>query len=611
MYIREFTKTNGKSKKKYKYLRLVENIRTENGPRQRIILNLGALNIHKSQYKALARRIEEILTGQKSFLGMNQEIEDIAKESAKTIFKKQSQEIKIDGESCYENVDINSIEAEYARTLGSEYVCHSVWKELGLKDFLIKQGITSHYISLIEALVIGRLVAPGSERKTKYWAEKLSAIYELTGSPRQVNFNSYYRAGDGLFKVKDEVERYLCRRGKDLFELKEHLFFFDLTNSYFEGVCAGNPKAAFGKSKEKRDDCRLVTLGLIVDELGFPKYSKLFAGNQSECKTLSQMIEELELNVSKEASRTVVIDAGIATEDNLGWLGEHSYSYIAVNRGKAPFKKDFTNMSVVKQDAAKGIKIEVKRHEQEKEVYILCRSLLKEKKEQSIRSSIEKLYLEKLEYYKNGLFKKSRTKSYRRIVEIIGRLNEKYCKIAKHYIVDVVPEPDKKSSDKSLKAIDICWKHRDSYNEKRLGEGSYILRTNRTDLTDKEIWDIYIMLHRIEKAFLSMKSHLGLRPNFHQKEHRVFTHMFISVLAYHILNIIEYRLRCNGDNRSWSTIRDVLSSHNRVTISYRAKNNDNKLYQRRIRITSAPEMEHIKIYKSLNLNLTPLPRFRM
>ena len=74
-----------------------------------------------------------------------------------------------------------------------------------------------------------------------------------------------------------------------------------------------------------------------------------------------------------------------------------------------------------------------------------------------------------------------------------------------------------------------------------------------------------------------MKSHLGLRPNFHQKENRVDTHMFISVLAYHILHIIEYRLRMSGDHRKWSTIRNLLSTHQRVTMTFRMKDEEGKI----------------------------------
>ena len=101
--------------------------------------------------------------------------------------------------------------------------------------------------------------------------------------------------------------------------------------------------------------------------------------------------------------------------------------------------------------------------------------------------------------------------------------------------------------------------------------GSYILRTDRMDLSYEEIWSIYIMLRQIAYAFMSMTSCLGLRPNFHQKEDRVDTHMLISVVVYHILHMIENRLRANGDRRKWTTIRNVLRTHERLTIGYKVR----------------------------------------
>ena len=64
-----------------------------------------------------------------------------------------------------------------------------------------------------------------------------------------------------------------------------------------------------------------------------------------------------------------------------------------------------------------------------------------------------------------------------------------------------------------------------------------------------------MMLSQVESAFRCLKSSLGLRPNFHQIEARADAHLFISVLAYHLLHTIEYKLRQCGDHRSWASIR--------------------------------------------------------
>lgn len=601
MYIKKVKKTNGRSKKKYEYLHLVESIRTENGPRQKLILNLGTMDLDPSLYITLAKRIEDILTGQKSMFSLNQSIEKIAKDSARKIFKKQAKEINEEAVQNVQAVDINSLEVSQPRSLGPEYVCHSAWNALKINNCLLSNGITPHAIPLIEAVVIGRLIEPASELHTREWVENRSSLYEFTGEPLRASLNSYYRAGDKLYSVKEELEKHLCKVEKDIFSLDESLFFFDLTNTYFEGGYKNNVKAKYGRSKEKRSDCKLVTLGMIIDRSGFSKYSKLFPGNQYEGNTLLGMIEKLEEKIESKAEKTIIMDAGIATEDNLSKLCEKGYKYIAVNRGKVPFEKDFSNMKLLTLNNKNGTKIEVKRYEVKNEVYILVRSKSKQKKEEAMRGRIEQLLLERLSYYKSGLLKKGRMKNYKRIVESMGRLKEKYSKAAKLYEIDVIAE------ENGGNVKDIIWtKKEKKYNNEVNDEGSYILRTNRQELSDDEIWNIYIMLGNIEEAFLNMKSHLGLRPNFHRLEKRVDTHMFISVIAYHLLNFIEKKLRLSGDTRKWHTVRDILKTHQRITIEYREKQEDGCFIKRQIRKNTKLESEHLKIYKYLELSGKPL-----
>lgn len=602
----------------YEYLYLVESIRTEKGPRQRLVLNLGNLDIKESQYSLLAKRIEEILTGQSRFEEIDETLEKHARTAAREIFKKQAKEINTEGEEDFQDVDLNTLEVETPRSIGAEYICHSVWNELGMNEFFKENGVSRHVIPLLEALVIGRLVEPASERHTKTWVENRSALYEMSGKPLRNSLNSYYRGCDTIYSLMDKLEKHLSQKEHDIFSLSEKMFFFDLTNTYFEGEALANPKARYGRSKEKRNDCKLVTLGLVIDEAGFSKCSKLFPGNQFEGSTLIEMINDLEGKLNTTAvedlsgkDSTIVIDAGIATKENISLLKEKGYHYIAVNRGNPPFEKDFSDMTVIREDVEKGTRVEVKRVSHDGEAYIICRSELKKAKEVGIVNRIESLFLEKLEYYKNGLDLPNRTKKYHKIVEIIGRLKEKYPKVGKLYQIEVIPEKGKSSVDTNLKAIDITWEKKGNYVRNREEEGSYVLRTNRMDLSDKEIWEIYVMLTRLEYSFCCLKSSLGLRPVFHKIERRVDTHLFISVLAYHILHIIENRLRAKGDRRTWATIRDVMKTHQRLTISFKARGADKIVTQQFIRVNSKVEPEHLEIYRNLDLSPIPLPRKKM
>lgn len=604
MYIKRVRKSNRSSKKVYEYLHLVENVRTENGPRQRLILNLGALDVAPDKFKELANCIEAMLTGQQQLFSADPQIEKHARKATGKIQAKRSCDQAPSVDCHYQNVDVASIQASQVRSIGPEYVCHCIWKKLQFDELLSGQGISAHVLPLLQALVIGRLISPGSEVHTWNWVQYRSALYELTGEPLRASLSSLYRAGDRLFDCKDALERHLADREKQLFDLSERICLFDLTNTYFEGQAAGNDKAKRGRSKEKRSDCKLVTLALVVDELGFAKYSRLYPGNQVECHSLEQIIESLiALRPRLAKDRTVVIDAGIATEDNVAFLRANGFHYIVVKRGKADFIPDDTKaMHVIRQ--TDQYTLEVKRQQNENETLLLCRSTGRTSKDRGIRSRQENLMLERLQYYHDGLGKKGRTKTYPKVVEMIGRLREKYPRASKLYDIDVVAE---QKPGKKVKAEAIVWKKRPQYDTHCKFEGCYVLRTDRTELSDQQIWETYVMLTRVENAFRSLKSSLGLRPNFHQNEERADAHMFISVLAYHILHTIEYKLRLCGDHRSWATIADILSTHQRLTIEYNVKEQGQTL-RNHLRLCSNPDPEHRQIYQGLGLKPIPLPR---
>ncbi len=613
MYIKKVKKSNKNSAKTYEYLHLVENIRTEKGPRQRLILNLGSLDIPAEQYKELANCIESMLTGQKELFSGDPIIEELAAKASNEIRSRQADEGKKKTEEAadqqqtdplYENVDIQSLQASELRSLGPEYACHSIWNELRFDNVLLSSGVSRHVLPLLEALVIGRLTSPGSELHTHKWIEGHSAIWELTGKPLKYSLSSLYRAGSTLYDCKDSLETHLSRREKELFSLTERMCFFDLTNTYFEGQMAGNINAKRGRSKEKRSDCKLLTLALVIDEDGFPKYSKLYPGNQGESKTLKDIIESLvETNPTLATNRTVVMDAGIANAENIEYLRLKNFHYIVVNKGKKEFSTEDTDQmeAIRKTDT---YTLEVKRRENDGEVLLLCHSTAREGKDYGIRNRQESIFIERLNYFLAGLSKKGRTKSYPKVIEMIGRLREKYPKASKLYDIEVVPD---KGTSKSINAKTILWEKREQYKDINKFDGCYVLRTDRLDLSDKEIWETYIMLTRVENAFRSMKSHLGLRPIFHQNENSADAHIFISVLAYHILHTIEYKLRQNGERRSWSSIRESLSTHQRLTIEYNVKK-QNKIVRQHMRVCSRPEPDHKNIYRMLGINEEPLPR---
>ena len=104
-------------------------------------------------------------------------------------------------------------------------------------------------------------------------------------------------------------------------------------------------------------------------------------------------------------------------------------------------------------------------------------------------------------------------------------------------------------------------------------------------------------LTRVEAGVRALKSVLGLRPIFHQREDRCEGHIFITVLAYHLLHWVEYMLQSSGDRRSWPTIRRLLQTHSYTTIVYPAPR-----ATRSIRAPGVPDEAQQQIYATLGIN---------
>jgi transposase len=392
-----------------------------------------------------------------------------------------------------------------------------------------------------------------------------------------------------LYENKTEIEAHLRIKEKDLFSLNETIILYDLTNTYFEGQAASNSKAKFGRSKEKRSDCKLLTLGLVIDSQGFPKVSQIFSGNQSEPKTLLEMVETLhQKNPTKTEKPTVVIDAGLATEDNLENLRSH-YHYIAVSRKKID-PPDCDDCIVIKE--TKQNKVEAKRISGDDEIFLYCKSTMKQQKEHSMQDRFRQNFEEQLTHIAKSVRKKNCTKRYDKVLLRIGRLKEKYKQIARFYQIDV--------EEKDTLASRITWKYLKEQSDQRFS-GSYFLRTDRSDLLEKDIWSIYIMLTQLEDSFRTLKTDLQMRPVFHRKENRSDAHIFITLLAYHLLHSIRSSLKEKDVHLSWRKIRELMSTHCRVTNRMKTESG-NILF---IRKCSEPEDFHNMIYDSLNLDRVP------
>jgi len=591
MFIRKVTQNNKKNKQKYHTFKLVESVRTERGPRQRDILNLGTnFKLPQKLWKDLANRIEEIIIGQSTLLDYPEEIETLAKKYGKKIIKQQSSVvIEKKEEPDYQTVDINSLENEQPRTIGAEHVVYNTLQELELDQKLESLGFNKRQMEAAIGVIAGRLINPSSERATHIWLQDISSIDELMDTDfSNLSQDRVYKASDMLLSKQKEIEEHLCWKERTLFNLEEKIILYDLTNTFFEGSGVYNDKACFGPSKEKRTDCPLVTMGLVLDNNGFPKRSTTYDGNVSEPGTLKSMIQDLS-DEKLLIKPTIVLDAGIAIEDNIKWLKDNQYFYVVVSRKK---KKDIpANIDLVTVKEKNGTIIKSALVKNEDEVELYCHSTRKEKKERSIKNAFYQRFEEELKKVQSALSKRNGVKRYDKVIERIGRLKERYKRVAHRYKVTIKKDP------KTKNAADINW----HLKEKGINEGVYWLRTNKIELKEQQIWNIYNMLTDIEDAFRCMKSDLGLRPVNHQKEYRVDGHLFITVLAYHILHTIRFKLRLKGIHHSWNTIRTLLSTQVRITTTLKRK--DGKVIH--IRKSSQAELSYKKIYDALNISYKP------
>jgi transposase len=331
-------------------------------------------------------------------------------------------------------------------------------------------------------------------------------------------------------------------------------------------------------------------LGLVLDGDGFPKKSDVFDGNVSEAGTLEKMITALSTG-DVPSKPMIVMDAGIGTQKNLDWLKEHGYGYLVVSRKRRMDVPSSLEMETLREDQQRLIRAAIVKNSDAGEIELYCHSSAKEIKEEGIKNLFEKRFEDELAKTQAALSKKHGTKRYEKVLEKIGRLKERFKRVARRYEIEVVKD------EKTKLASRIVWGKREQ-DEK---SGFYCLRSNRMDFNKQELFDIFTLLTDIEEAFRNMKSELGMRPVYHQKERRVDGHLFITVLAYHVLHAIRFNLRKRGITQSWSTIRKKLSTHIRITTTM--KRDDGKMIH--IRKSSRPEPFHIQIYDMLNLPHRP------
>jgi hypothetical protein len=504
MFIRPVRQQNRGSERVYIYHQLIEAVRTPRGPRQRILLNLGTLEIPPEQWKELANRIETLFLGQPALTPLAPHLETLARHYAGLLRQQEFSRAAWEaGEAAqWETVDLTSLATGECRTLGGEAVALKAWDELDFPNILKDLCFETAQIHQVALLVIGRLLHPASERQTAVWAREISALGELLGADfRRLSNNILYRLADLLVARRGEIESRLAQQAKAMFSLEEKIILYDLTNTYLTGRGHENRLGQRGHSKEKRTDCPLLTLALVLDQDG--------------------------------------------------------------------------------------------------EALLYCQSSARARKEAAMRTRMQQRFEEKLQKLAAGLKKPRGCKDYEKITMRLGRLRERYPSIARFYDIQVQHQEGQ--------AQRLTWSIPEPEKLQGRFSGSYYLRSSRQELSGQELWSLYMMLNQVEEAFRALKSELGLRPVYHRLDRRLEGHLFITVLAYHLLAAIQRRLRRRGLSHRWQTIRTRLATQMRVTVSL-TNDRGERLY---LRQTTDPEPFHREVYRPLGLPPKPLKTKRL
>lgn len=583
MFIRRIRKS--KNNTTYDYWALMRTVRTERGPRQKVVGWIGKTFDLEKEEQVGWESIEDTLNGDDNNIAHTD------------LFKKQESEYKPD----WTLVDIKGIKIERVRQFGNVYLGLWIWKRLRLDKIFNeiqprgKEEI--NWSSIYCILSIARLCNPSSELHiAEHWYDK-TALDDLIGvSEYKINEDRLYRALDHMLKHKDDISRHLQNRYADLFGIGFEFLIYDITSIYFEGQCKKNPQAKRGYSRDKRPDCLQVCLGLVVSQEGLPLGYEIFDGNRRDVTTLDEIIELMESKYGK-AKRTWVFDRGMVSEENLETLRKKGALYI-VGTYKG-FLKQFEKELSEKEweEVEEGVEVKIIETPDNKfEKFILCKSAGREEKEKAILE-LQKTRLKKRLEGIQRLIQKRRLKDPVMIGQRIGKWMGRYTKAEKLYTTEIIYE------NRKIAGLKI---HEKKENMEWAGKtsGHYILRTNWTENDPKIIWKMYMQLNQAESSFRIEKSNLQVRPVFHQRKERVQAHIFVCFLVLCLWRTLEQITQGKGMGNCVRKLLNEMAEIRSMDVILPVKDRS----PLRLRLVAKPE-DHLKeLMYRLNLKLPNQPK---
>jgi transposase len=583
---------------------LCESYRLNGGVYHHIIINFGRLEELETveQKKLLASRVEELIIngGNTLPIGLiDEKVEEFAHHYYREIQQKKRYDLK-HGKDELEIVKMNTLKNKDGREIGGEWLCKQAFDQLGIGDFLRQQNWEDETISLATTHIISRAVYPASELKTVSFIKQNSAVSEITGCNKEgITKDLLYGISHKLYSVKSKLEQYLSKRTNELFDLEDTIILYDLTNTYFEGQMRRSKIAKFGRSKEKRNDAKIVVLAVVVNREGFLKYSNIFEGNMSDCKTLETVIKTLSHQTSSTQRKPiVVIDAGIGTDNNVAMLKHQGYDYVCVSRSnlKAYYADTESKPIEIKDKKRQPIELLKVKALDDNDHYLWVKSYAKALKENSMNGLLSQRFEEGIQNINEGISKKSGTKKLEKVHERVGRLKQKYPSVHKYYDITVT------DNGKGL-ATGISCKHKTGEDPEKEA-GIYFLRTSLDEKDEKTLWTIYNVIREIEYTFRVLKTDLDLRPIYHKNDDAFMAHLHLGILAYWLVATIRYQLKQKGIHVDWREIVRIMNTQKCVTTSI--VNIRNEVIS--IRQCTEPTQQVKTIYDKLNYKYFPFIR---
>ena len=450
-------------------------------------------------------------------------------------------------------VKLSAMQLRRARPYGNCWLGCELWRQLELDRFWeqkLPRGRESvSWAQVLELLVVNRLVEPGSEfRLHRQWFDQ-SAMDVLLGVDFAVaEKDRLYRCLDRILEHKQELFRHLRQRWQDLFGAQFDVLLYDLTSTYVEGEAELNPKAKRGYSRDGRPDCKQVVVALVITPEGFPLAYEVMDGNTSDKTTLRGFLKKIESLYGK-ARRVWLMDRGIPTEavlEEMRASEQEVFYLVGTPRGcVAKYEKQWLDLPWQKVRDS----VEVKLFSQDGELYVLAKSEGRQAKEIAIRRKKLARLMRKLRAMRRSCPKRD---------QLLMRVGAAKTEAGRAFGYVKINLP--KAGQEVTLATFTFQVDKTKLREAQMRDGHYLLRTNLVAEDPAVLWDRYMQLVQIEAAFKCLKSELGIRPIYHQLEHRVEAHILVAFLAYCLTVTLKHRLQAHAPGLTPRAVLEKLAA---------------------------------------------------